>query len=519
MATLATPITFTLENKTVDQISIKSITYADNANITHHSDYSNFDFGGTDNTGNTSSEQFVKRYVTGDYLQRSYISDTSPITVYYSTHTGNTLTIKDSTTAGLYAGWTADTLGGDNAFDGLTIVSIGGPTTILLSGPPSVAIPNQGESIKFSFATNKLVINSTAGISAGWEIRDNGYSTPGNVISVEDSQTLVVDTLPTNPSTNPVNKFLFTSSTNYLTLNNTNNIEAGFTALSSDNAYDDSQYVLLVVDGTTVQMSDQPNSSPSTTNPENQITFTSTRPIVTIDAGQSTSFVVNYTNNNSTPAANLPSLLTINAKNLGNNSNIVGNVNNYVSINLPPPPPPTYTGGLQGGGGGSGRGGSGGASTAGPSVGHRGLSDGNQAIGNNPDGMGGQTGDGGGGSGGSRVICTHFYRKGMISREVWRADMEYTFKRLSPATVRGYQYWAIPYVKLMRRSPLAEKIMYPLMIARAEELAYKMGVLEKRNWAGVLVRLVFEPICFTIGLFVGEQDWKSLWTIKLDRNT
>lgn len=517
MATPATPITFKLENKTTDQIAIRSITYVDDSNVTHHADYSNFAYGGTDNTGTTTVITHIKQYVTGDYLQRSFVSDTHDRTVHYSTHTGSTLNIENDAgflTTGIGPGWTADS--SDGAYNGTQyVVSITSATQIIMSAPPLIPNPIVSGSIVFSSSTNKIVISDTTGIYAGWEIRDNGYTTPGNVLSVEDSQTLVVDILPNNPE--PGNSMLFTTSTNYLTLSNTNSIEAGWTASSSDDAYDDSQYVLLVVDGNTVQMSAQPNSAPSTSSPANQITFTSNQSLATIDAGTTTTFSVNYTNNNSTPATNYPSVLTINARNLGNNANIVGFINNFVSINLPPPPPSTYTSGREGSGRGGSRGGSGEGSTAGASVGHRGLSDGNQSIGNNPDGMGGQTG--GGGGGGSRVICTHFYRKGMISRDVWRADMEYTFKCLSPATVRGYQYWAIPYVKLMRASPLAEKIMYPLMMARAEELAYKMGVLEKRNWAGVLVRLVFEPICFTIGLFVGEQDWKSLWNIKSDRTT
>jgi len=118
---------------------------------------------------------------------------------------------------------------------------------------------------------------------------------------------------------------------------------------------------------------------------------------------------------------------------------------------------------------------------------------------------------GGGGGGGSRVICTHFYRKGEMSREMWRADLEFTFRHLSKTTVRGYQYWAIPYVKLMRKSKLAENIMRPLAMHRAQELAYQMGRTPKGSLFGKVVRLIGEPICFTVGLFVGEQNWQSLW--------
>jgi hypothetical protein len=127
------------------------------------------------------------------------------------------------------------------------------------------------------------------------------------------------------------------------------------------------------------------------------------------------------------------------------------------------------------------------------------------------EGRNSEGGGGGGGGGGGRVICTHFYRKGEMSREMWRSDLEFTFKNLSPTTVRGYQYWAIPYVKLMRKSKLAENIMRPLAMHRAQELSYQMGRSPKGSFFGKLVRLVGEPICFTVGLFVGEQNWQSLW--------
>lgn len=113
-------------------------------------------------------------------------------------------------------------------------------------------------------------------------------------------------------------------------------------------------------------------------------------------------------------------------------------------------------------------------------------------------------------SGTTRVICTHFMRRGMLDKDLWKADLEFTFNNLSAQTVRGYQYWAIPYVRLMRKSKTAEKIMLPFAKARAEELAYQLGKREKGNWFGKLVRLA-EPVCYLIGAFVLEQDWESLW--------
>ena len=102
-------------------------------------------------------------------------------------------------------------------------------------------------------------------------------------------------------------------------------------------------------------------------------------------------------------------------------------------------------------------------------------------------------------------------RQGLLDPAIWRADLAFTYKHLSPTTVRGYHLWAIPYVRLMRKSPLAQKLMRPLATWRAEELAYQMGVLQKSNWKGKVVRWTCEPICFALGIFAKEQNWQGLW--------
>lgn len=122
-------------------------------------------------------------------------------------------------------------------------------------------------------------------------------------------------------------------------------------------------------------------------------------------------------------------------------------------------------------------------------------------------------GEGGrGGGGGGRVICTELMRQGLLDKIIWRADLAFTLKHLSSTTVRGYHLWAIPYVRLMRRSPMAQRFIRPLATWRAEELAFQMGVLPKSNWKGKLLRWIGEPICFAIGVCAAEQNWQVLWT-------
>lgn len=188
----------------------------------------------------------------------------------------------------------------------------------------------------------------------------------------------------------------------------------------------------------------------------------------------------------------------------------------------PPPPPPTTTYGGGGGGGSDGSGYQGSRpgdvyATRAEAVRAGGTG---AAVNQNPNtyntssgyGNMGSSSSGGGSSSSSRVICTHFFRKGQIERNVWVADIHFTASRLSKTTVRGYHLWAIPYVKLMRTSPLAEKLMWPIAYHRAQELAYQMGIKDKPDYLGKLVRLVFEPACFLLGLFVQEQNYAVLYS-------
>jgi hypothetical protein len=116
-----------------------------------------------------------------------------------------------------------------------------------------------------------------------------------------------------------------------------------------------------------------------------------------------------------------------------------------------------------------------------------------------------------------RVICTHFLRTGRMSVDLWKLDIRFAAENLSPAVVRGYHFWAIPYVRLMREHQWAERLMLPLVLSRAEEIAYQMGKAERPNYAGKLVRMVGEPLCWLLGQFLPEQNWQDLYAVPEER--
>jgi hypothetical protein len=53
--------------------------------------------------------------------------------------------------------------------------------------------------------------------------------------------------------------------------------------------------------------------------------------------------------------------------------------------------------------------------------------------------------------------------------------------------------------------------MYPLARARAEEIAYQAGRRAKGSFAGKIVRLIGEPICYLIGSMAKQKDFAPLW--------
>ena len=129
---------------------------------------------------------------------------------------------------------------------------------------------------------------------------------------------------------------------------------------------------------------------------------------------------------------------------------------------------------------------------------------------------GGGGADGNNGAGGSsdnRVICTHFYRKGELDRALWVADTRWTMLHVSEHTQRGYQLWGVPYVRLMRKYKLAETIVRPLALHRANEIAYQLGMRDKPDYIGKLGRVILEGISWFAGWLPFEPiSYKTLYT-------
>ena len=123
-----------------------------------------------------------------------------------------------------------------------------------------------------------------------------------------------------------------------------------------------------------------------------------------------------------------------------------------------------------------------------------------------------------GGDGGtdSRVICTELYKQGKLSRDLYRMDVVYTARELPATLVRGYHYWAIPMVPVIRKNKLVCDIFEYLTLKRAEEIAHIVDPITypKSTFTGRLIKTVGEAVCYGIGKFVKQKDYSVLYNGK-----
>ena len=380
----STKQTFNIKNlNTTYNIDIRYFSYVDNSHITHTADYSSIG-GSSSDTSSTTAILYSKQYQTGDYLEKQFKSDTHDRTPNYVGSANLGLTLIVNSTSGIKAGWTAD----GNGYDGTQyVVTVTSSTWLAMSDVPTGS-PIVGLPITFSTSTYEVVLEDTTDLDAGWNIFGNGYNTTATIVSVKNTNTIIVNFLPTNPTID--NTMLFTSSTNNLTLNNRTDLNIGYTA--SGNGYDGTQYITALLSGNRVKMSAQPNYAPVY---NGTISFTSTASQYTISPSSSANIGINYSSGD--VGSNYASTVTVHAVlQDGLNSPVIGFIRNYVTVNNPPPPPPDYSENYSGHGGGGNGGNNGGGAPTGTWGGVTGA--GGAPIGNNT-GVNSLTGPANGGVG------------------------------------------------------------------------------------------------------------------------
>jgi len=101
----------------------------------------------------------------------------------------------------------------------------------------------------------------------------------------------------------------------------------------------------------------------------------------------------------------------------------------------------------------------------------------------------------------------------LLSEEIYKADNEFG-KSLPHEVLKGYHIWAIPIVKIMRKSKLITKIVFIFARPWVLEMAYRMGIRKKGNFVGEVMLIIGVPICGAIGKIASrlEKNYIFSWS-------
>jgi len=150
-----------------------------------------------------------------------------------------------------------------------------------------------------------------------------------------------------------------------------------------------------------------------------------------------------------------------------------------------------------------------------PQANHEGGDGGNADAGVGADANGSDgDGDGEGEGGSGTVICTQMMTWGLMSPRDRRISSIYAQKFLPKSFMDGYHVWAVPYVRLMRRSKLATALIVPFVYHRTAEVKFRLGLSKKGSWRGKLICALHDPFCCLLGKIVKPADYRSLYPLK-----
>ena len=110
--------------------------------------------------------------------------------------------------------------------------------------------------------------------------------------------------------------------------------------------------------------------------------------------------------------------------------------------------------------------------------------------------------------GAKKIICDYFYRKGLLSEKLWKADEAYGEKllRTEPDIIKGYHLWAKHYVREMKKESLLGKVYFAWAKLWVPHWAkYLAG---EKTIRGKILHSIGKPICNILGKLNRSIKWQ-----------
>ena len=111
--------------------------------------------------------------------------------------------------------------------------------------------------------------------------------------------------------------------------------------------------------------------------------------------------------------------------------------------------------------------------------------------------------------GGGTVICTELYKQNLMSKENHRLSWNFTINNFSDTHINGYWYWAIPMVKVMKKSKLITKFWNHVMSNRTKDIKWRLKK-GKFNLLGRLYSMLIENGSYVVGKLIKNKKTKEV---------
>ena len=109
----------------------------------------------------------------------------------------------------------------------------------------------------------------------------------------------------------------------------------------------------------------------------------------------------------------------------------------------------------------------------------------------------------------TKIICDYFYRKGLLSEKLWKADEAYGAELMvsEPDVMKGYHAWAEHYVREMEKESTLGKVYFAWAKLWVPHWAkYLAG---EKTIRGKILHSIGKPICNMIGKFNRRLKWQQ----------
>ena len=112
---------------------------------------------------------------------------------------------------------------------------------------------------------------------------------------------------------------------------------------------------------------------------------------------------------------------------------------------------------------------------------------------------------------GGRVICNELCRQGLLPKEDVILDLKFTRDYLTDTHAHGYWLYAVPSVKLMRKSKLITKVWHHIAKNRLDDVKWRLGK-GKFNLLGRGYSIILENLSYGLGKLFPNTTYEELYT-------